>query len=209
MKVSCKELRHRGWLLLGKNNFWKNFGVSAIASLIGGAAGFLGYGPAEYGKDGYFIELQRGNDPEFSSMFKGFENYGATMVTGLLQMLFAALWSLLLVFPGIIYSCATSMTFFLMHDNPELSATDALDRSKELMKGYKGQYFRLCLSFIGWAFLTIFTFGFGAVFLTAYMDATFAEFYAELLKEKGIEVKKDEETTNGNWESSEEVFEEK
>ena len=57
--------------------------------------------------------------------------------------------------------------------------------------------------------MTIFTFGFGAVFLTAYMDATFAEFYAELLKEKGIEVKKDEETTNGNWESSEEVFEEK
>ena len=143
MEVSCKELRHRGWLLLGKNNFWQNFGVSAIAGVIGGWAGFLGYGPAEVGKDGYFVELQRGNDPTFASMFDGFKRYGVTMAAGLLQMLFSALWGMLFIIPGIVYSCGRAITFYVMHDNPELSPMEALDRSRELMQGYRGKYFRL------------------------------------------------------------------
>lgn len=199
MEVSCKELRHRGWLLLGKNNFWQNFGVSAIAGVIGGWAGFLCYGPAEVGKDGYFVELQRGNNPTFASMFDGFKRYGVTMAAGLLQMLFSALWGILFIIPGIVYSCGRAITFYVMHDNPELSPMEALDRSRELMQGYRGKYFRLILSFIGWALLVPFTFGVGAYFLTAYVDATVAEFYAEILKEKGLEPK-------AEYQSAEEVF---
>ena len=199
MEVSCKELRHRGWLLLGKNNFWQNFGVSAIAGVIGGWAGFFGYGPAEVGKDGYFVELQRGNNPTFASMFDGFKRYGVTIAAGLLQMLFSALWGMLFIIPGIVYSCGRAITFYVMHDNPELSPMEALDRSRELMQGYRSKYFRLILSFIGWALLVPFTFGIGAYFLAAYVDATVAEFYAEILKEKGLEPK-------AEYQSAEEVF---
>ncbi|MBT3275603.1 MAG: DUF975 family protein, partial [Spirochaetales bacterium] len=55
-----------------------------------------------------------------------------------------------------------------------------LNRSKELMQGYKGKLFGLYFSFIGWAILCMFTLGIGYLWLFPYMKASEANFYEDM-----------------------------
>ncbi len=64
-----------------------------------------------------------------------------------------ALWSLLLVVPGIVAACRYSMATYYLAENPDIKATEAIRRSKESMKHMKMSYFMLDLSFIGWNLL--------------------------------------------------------
>lgn len=51
------------------------------------------------------------------------------------------------------------------------------------MDGFKAKLFFLDLSFIGWHFLSIITFGIGYLWLTPYISATKAAFYQNLPKD--------------------------
>ena len=85
----------------------------------------------------------------------------------------------------IVKSLSYSMTFYVMVDF-NISGTEAISKSVELMKGHKAKLFRLGLSFFGWYLLCMITFGIGTIFLAPYVEATVAEFYAELLDCHGI-----------------------
>ena len=65
-------------------------------------------------------------------------------------------------------------------DHPELTASEAIERSKEMMSGNRFRLFCLHLSFIGWAILCAFTFGIGNLWLTPYRQATVSAFYREV-----------------------------
>ena len=54
---------------------------------------------------------------------------------------------------------------------------------KKMMKGHKFDMFILHLSFIGWIFLSIFTFGIGLLWLLPYMMTAQAAFYQDVKKE--------------------------
>ena len=90
------------------------------------------------------------------------------------------LWSLLLIIPGIVASFAYSMTFFIMADNPNLSANDAIRVSKEMMKGHKAELFWLELSFLGWILLGFLSFGIGFLWIWSYIYTAKAIFYHEI-----------------------------
>ena len=49
-----------------------------------------------------------------------------------------------------------------------------------MMKGHKFDLFWLILSFIGWGFLCLFTFGIGYLWLTPYMETSVAAFYEDV-----------------------------
>lgn len=182
MDVSCKELRKRAWNRLADGNYGSSLGVTFLGDIINGAAGIFTYGPIMYGTGKFFIDQQRGLKPKFETMFDGFSLYGSTLVTGLLQQLFLFFWTLLLFIPGIIKQFSYSMVQYVMVDF-DLSGTEAITKSRELMNGYKWKLFKLQLSFIGWELLAVlFTFGIGMFFLLPYEQAANAEFYAELLK---------------------------
>ncbi len=76
-----------------------------------------------------------------------------------LVTLFTVLWILLFIIPGIIKAYAYSMSFYLLFRKPELIASEAIDESKKLTDGYKSDLFVLDLSYLGWYFIGIFTFG--------------------------------------------------
>ena len=76
------------------------------------------------------------------------------------------------------------MTPFLLVENPEMTAKEAITASKELMDGHKGDLFTLDLSFIGWALLCCFTLGIGVFFLNPYTNAAYAAFYRDLVPAK-------------------------
>ena len=97
-----------------------------------------------------------------------------------LTNLFIALWSLLFIIPGIVKAFSYSMTPFILEEHPELSANEAIDHSRAMMKGHKFDLFWLILSFIGWGFLCLFTFGIGYLWLTPYMETSVASFYEDV-----------------------------
>ena len=115
----------------------------------------------------------------FSDSFSGF---GKKWVTMFLEGLYVCLWSLLFVIPGIVKSYAYAMTPYILLDNPELGANEAITKSKEMMKGYKWKLFCLDLSFIGWYLLTAITFGLAMLYAAPLMNAARAQFYEELKK---------------------------
>lgn len=116
----------------------------------------------------------------FAHTFKG---YWKNVWACFLMVLFIFLWSLLLLIPGIVKGYAYMMTPFILKDNPELSANEAINLSQKMMKGHKFDLFYLMLSFIGWGILGIFTLGIGYLWLMPYMYAAFAAFYQDVKKE--------------------------
>ncbi len=112
-----------------------------------------------------------------------FTQYWRKVWTLLLMEIMTGLWALLLIIPGIIKSLAYAMTPYILVDNPELTASEAIHRSRMMMKGHKFDLFYLYLSFIGWFFLSIFTFGIGFLWLYPYITMSEASFYEEVKRD--------------------------
>lgn len=98
----------------------------------------------------------------------------------LLQTLIVFLLSLLLIIPGVIAAYSFAMTEYVLAEHPELSAREAIRRSREIMAGNRWRFFCLGMSFIGWALLAGLTFGIGNLFLNPYMQAANAAFYRDV-----------------------------
>lgn len=145
-------------------------------------------GPMTLGLSAFFLNLTRGRDARIEQVFDGFKEFVRGFLAYLLIMIFVILWALLLIVPGIIAALSYALTYYLMVDNPELSAMDAMGKSKELMRGHKMDLFLLGLSFLGWALLCILTLGIGFLWLAPYMNASFALFYQGVVAGAGNRV---------------------
>ena len=87
----------------------------------------------------------------------------------------------------VILAYAYAMVPYLLRDYPELTATEALRTSRQMMRGHKWDLFVLDLTFIGWMILCCFTLGIGFIWLQAYMSAAHAHFYEDLKAEMIVE----------------------
>lgn len=101
--------------------------------------------------------------------------------TGFLMNLYIVLWSLLFIIPGIIKSYSYSQTFYIKAENPNIPASRAIELSKIMMEGHKGELFYLHLSFIGWSILSALTMNIlGIVYVFPYYYAAQAFAYQEI-----------------------------
>lgn len=183
--------------------------VGTVMLLYGLVVLILG-GAVDLGQKQYFISLHTKDRPvEFKTLFSKFSIFGKAFVMNLLVGIFVALWmfagmipaiilgillyfvneSLLILLPllliagtipGIIASYRYAMAPYILTQNPGMSATDAITRSKELMRGNKWRFFCMHFSFIGWAILCLFTLGLGYLVLRPYISAAEAHFYLTL-----------------------------
>lgn len=173
-----------------KGNWGNAILVCFIFSVITGLLSFIPFagpvivfiitGPLALGLISYFLKFIRKEDYRFENLFDGFKNFASSFLLQLIMSIFIFLWSLLLIIPGIIAAYRYSMSFYILNDNPEISAMDALKESKKIMVGYKGKLFLLHLSFIGWAILSVITCGIGFLWLIPYMQTANANFYENL-----------------------------
>lgn len=92
--------------------------------------------------------------------------------------------AVLLVIKSYLYTLAP----YLAWDNKDMSAKDIVEKSEALMKGNRGKFFLLYLSFIGWILLCGFTLGIGLLWIIPYLQIAFVVFYENRLKENGEEV---------------------
>lgn len=100
----------------------------------------------------------------------------AMLYRGIMNFLFF----LLLVIPGIVKHYAYSMVPYLLADNPNMNASEALKLSERMTSGHKMDILILDLSFIGWYILGSLFFGIGIYFVNPYVYATKAQLYISL-----------------------------
>ncbi|HBP63135.1 MAG TPA: hypothetical protein DD730_02420 [Desulfosporosinus sp.] len=164
---------------------WQNGELMSVPNTtssngLGGLLSFILMGPVTLGVSGYFLKLIRKEGPIIEDMFKGFRFFIKTFVLHLLITVFTILWTLLLIIPGIIASFRYSMAYYIMMDNPELSAFEALSESKRMMIGFKFQLFLLNFSFLGWFLLGVVTLGIAFLWVNPYYETAKANFYQDL-----------------------------
>ncbi len=124
-----------------------------------------------------YLAITKSQGVQVGDAFKGFDKMGKAIWLHILINFFTFLWSLLFIIPGIIKSYSYSMAFWILAENPELTAREALAKSKEITEGHKFDIFVLHLSFIGWALLTGITFGLAGIYVIPYMNTTLANYY--------------------------------
>ena len=130
----------------------------------------------------YCLRVSREEEPGGAeTLFACFKQFWRFYCAQLLMSLFIMLWTFLFIIPGIIAAYSYSQTFYIMLDHPDMSPTEAIRASKQLIRGHKFEYFSLQLSFFGWAFLSMFTFGLLDIWLQPYMQVTFAGYYNALI----------------------------
>ncbi|MBR6345812.1 MAG: DUF975 family protein [Bacteroidales bacterium] len=141
--------------------------------------------PLALGFSNAMLALVRSGERNITAnMFKlGFCPYWKKAWGMILMMVFIFLWSLLFFIPGLIKAYSYAMTPYILNDNPDLSANEAIDRSRAMMKGHKFDLFYLHLSFIGWFLLCILSCGIGFLWLVPYVQGSVASFYEDRLEE--------------------------
>ena len=147
--------------------------VMAVVYFVLGSIISVGY--ARFNLD----MVDRG-EPGFETLFGYFSYWKTTAIARLLQSVYILLWSLLIIIPGIIATYSYAMTEFILAENPDLTASEAIARSKEMMSGNRWRLFCLHFSFIGWDILSSLTLGIGNLWLRPYKQAANAAFYREI-----------------------------
>lgn len=97
-----------------------------------------------------------------------------------LKSCFQFLWDLTIV-GGFIKHYSYLMVPYILAENPAVKPREALNMSKQMMKGEKWQTFLLDLSFAGWFILSTLTFGLlNIFFLNPYLTSAHAQLYRAL-----------------------------
>jgi len=126
------------------------------------------------------LDLVDRGEPGFETLFGYFSYWKTTAIARLLQSVYILLWSLLFIIPGIIATYSYAMTEFILAENPDLTASEAIARSKEMMSGNRWRLICLHFSFVGWDILSSLTLGIGNLWLRPYKQAANAAFYREI-----------------------------
>lgn len=107
----------------------------------------------------------------------GFSGLGSGLgITFLMGLLIAVVWIAAVVFM-VMRMLYYSLALFTFLDDPEAGCRAAVRRSKELMRGRRGFFFVLLLSFIGWYLLCVVTVGILSLWVTPYVSVAEANFY--------------------------------
>lgn len=155
-----------------------------VASFITSLVSIFLIPASVFGVMAYDLKIARGEEPDISILLKQYKRYSNLLWITIICSVIIFLWSLLLLIPGIIVAISYSMYSYITYDEPDLEGKEVLDRSKELMNGYKKDYFIFLLSFIGWILLSLLIIP--MAFTIPYISIANALYYDELKKERNM-----------------------
>ena len=107
------------------------------------------------------------------------------LIANILTSIIIALCTVAFVIPGIIMAIAYTFVNYLIIDT-DVAGADSLKKSREMMKGYKWDYFVFDLSFIGWYLLIPCTLGLILIWLYPYVTTANAIYYDKLKEKQNI-----------------------
>lgn len=137
---------------------------------------------AEAGFIIFLLNTIRSAQPCFGNLLDGFGFVFRIIVLNFLIALFVALWSMLLIVPGIVAAYRYSQAIYILVDDPTKSPMQCIRESKHMMVGHKFELFKLNLSFLGWHLLaSLPTIGYAVqVWTLPYTSMSYALFYDRL-----------------------------
>lgn len=83
---------------------------------------------------------------------------------------------------SVMLSLFYAQTYFLLHDFPQYTAKELLQKSRRLMVHHKGRLFYLYVSFLPLMLLGLLSWGLALLWVIPYMAATEAEFFLDLIR---------------------------
>ena len=132
------------------------------------------------GMAGVYLDVTKGKKASLKNLFKGFQFFGKALWLYVLISVFTMLWSFLFIIPGIVKSLSYSMAFYILAENPEMTAREALNESKKITQGHKMDLCVLEFSFLPWILFTGITFGIAGIYVMPYMACTYINFYHKI-----------------------------
>ncbi len=157
--------------------------IAMCANILPALGPTLLIGPLLVGLYMVFLLIARGSEAKIDNLFDGFKCFGTALCAYLLMALFVFLWMLLFIIPGIIAGLSYSMTFFIIADDPSIGPMEAINKSKQMMQGYKWKLFCMGFRFIGWVLLCLCTCGIGFFWLAPYKITALAHFYEDVRRQ--------------------------
>ena len=151
--------------------------VGGVISLIASLALY----PMELGALNYVMNFVRKESYDLNILFNYYKKFFPVVGLMILISIFVGLWTLAFIIPGIVASYSYIMAPYLMVDGEE-DPMECIRKSKNMMKGYKMDYFIFQLSFAGWIILSAFTFGILFVYVIPYINVSQILYYEELRK---------------------------
>ncbi|MDR1953843.1 MAG: DUF975 family protein [Clostridiales Family XIII bacterium] len=127
-----------------------------------------------------YLNLTNGRRPEVKEIFSGFDIFGKALWLEIITGFFTFLWFIIPVAGlvlGFIKTISYCMGLYILAENPQMTAREALNESKRIMDGHKMDWFVLKLSFIPWGLLCIVTLGLANIYAYPYQCATETNFY--------------------------------
>ena len=165
-RISIKERARENFTA----QYWPVVGINVLAVVILAGLGALSYIPilglvAAFGLTPiitvgilwFSLKIYRGEEATVETLFEPFQNFGHVLGGYWYMVLFIFLWSLLLFIPGIIKAIAYQMAPYILMDQPDIPATEALEKSMDMTDGHKWEIFVFDLSFLGWFLLAALT----------------------------------------------------
>ena len=122
--------------------------VWLIVTIVISGAGKLGYAI-------FNLKLVDKKEVSLSDLFSQFHRLGTGFCMNLLLALYTLLWTLLFIIPGIIKGFSYAMTPYILAENPGMTVSEAITKSRQIMDGNKFRLFCLGISFIGWTTLCV------------------------------------------------------
>ncbi len=150
----------------------------------------------------YCLRLSRRQDPGFGDVFDAFGVFFRAVWIGILRSVLVSLTSFIyaipagvmclsmnpvwasliclpLLAPMIVVAYAYRFAEFIMLDNPGLAGIQCMGLSRMATKGWKWEFFKLDLSFLGWYILCIVPFV--ILWVRPYVGVTVAGFYDKVM----------------------------
>lgn len=155
---------------------------TTISSLISFLVGLLEFF-LTIGLTKFMVNLIKGKEANFEMLFSKFDSsWKQTILTFLLQMIWIAIYTLLLIVPGIIKAISYSLVPYILAKGTDASASEVLDLSAKMMNGHKMDYFILNLSFIGWHILGVLTLGILELWIIPYQQTANTKFLNDIME---------------------------
>ena len=177
-------------LSLMKGNWGTAVCITIIASVISYACSAIYYIPAIFvsyplsvGIMMAYLHHVRGTQKlSIEAMFSTFnaQYYWKSVGLMLLTNIYIFLWLLLFIVPGIIKGVAYTFAPYILADNPELTADEAIEQSMKMTDGHKMNLFLIGLGMFGLFLLSGILLFIPALWITPYYQAVIAKYYEEV-----------------------------
>ncbi len=149
--------------------------------------------PLIVGGKRYFLKARKESNTPIGVVGEVFkkEHWFNVAIIMFLRNLYNALWYLTII-GGVIKTYEYRMIPYILAENPNTKRKEAFLLSKQMMKGNKWKTFILDMSFFGWNFLSVLTFGLLSIlYVNPYNAATITELYVTLKEQKNKDMLSD------------------